>query len=536
MNVNRALGPAVLVIFAIALLLSRGRYLDIFFTSHTILLVIPSGLGLIIFILIKNRIKKKIDLLKIQNDVVVIKNGEKLIASVPYKLSIRERGSQSRIDYANEIEALGRVLSRAFPDLLLTIVTQLENRPNTLLIASCEGKSEEQLRRRLKEFGEFLITVKDSIAPDIEMNSMRSSRALVVPLGDGGDAVFLKVYGSVPALPNSRGYSIGFDIELGKANDGYDTPVGLRKEELLRHVAIFGTTGSGKTNTAGLIAAGAAKLGFRTVIVDWHGEYSALLKDAEKWDVKRPLKLKLFQEDDDLEEVVQVLGEALDLTEPQRFLLLTILNLVRKKSRERVFDAVVRAEENSYWIRDVKYALARKLYTISTPKADILFSDGEGVEWRDILKCLKGINVIDLSLVNNLILRKVYVLFLLRFLTEAHLRNWDGKTTIVVLEEAHNYLKEDNPFIERMMSEMRKFNLGICVVSQSPSTIAPCVIKNTNTKLVHALKSNVDKSVVRDSMALDEKFTSALDKLRVGEALLSSPTLPYPVSLRVKKG
>lgn len=152
------------------------------------------------------------------------------------------------------------------------------------------------------------------------------------------------------------------------------------------------------------------------------------------------------------------------------------------------------------------------------------------------MKCLKGINVIDLSLVNNLILRKVYVLFLLRFLTEAHLRNWDGKTTIVVLEEAHNYLKEDNPFIERMMSEMRKFNLGICVVSQSPSTIAPCVIKNTNTKLVHALKSNVDKSVVRDSMALDEKFTSALDKLRVGEALLSSPTLPYPVSLRVKKG
>ena len=59
-----------------------------------------------------------------------------------------------------------------------------------------------------------------------------------------------------------------------------DVPRGLEKvlERLLsspKHIAVIGSTGAGKTTFTKLLIRYAEHLGYRSIVVDWHGEYTS---------------------------------------------------------------------------------------------------------------------------------------------------------------------------------------------------------------------------------------------------------------------
>jgi len=61
------------------------------------------------------------------------------------------------------------------------------------------------------------------------------------------------------------------------------------------------------------------------------------------------------------------------------------------------------------------------------------------------------------------------------------------------------------------------------------------VLKNTNIKIIHSIKSDIDKKAIRDTLSLDERLTQSLDKLDVGEAVISAPNLKVPIIIKIKK-
>ncbi|MEM2013761.1 MAG: ATPase, partial [Metallosphaera sp.] len=87
----------------------------------------------------------------------------------------------------------------------------------------------------------------------------------------------------------------------------------------------------------------------------------------------------------------------------------------------------------------------------------------------------------------------------------------------------------------KLISEVRKYGLGLCVISQSPSSISPEVLKNTNIKIIHSIKSDTDKRILAEALSLTPSLYDSLDKLDVGEALLSSPNIKIPVVLKIKE-
>jgi len=82
--------------------------------------------------------------------------------------------------------------------------------------------------------------------------------------------------------------------------------------------------------------------------------------------------------------------------------------------------------------------------------------------------------------------------------------------------------------------EGRKFSLGYGLISQKPSTVDPEVVSQSNTFILHQLKSPDDQEYVRtvtESMARDE--LEMVKSLGTGRAIVAGVAVKSPVLLRV---
>jgi len=77
----------------------------------------------------------------------------------------------------------------------------------------------------------------------------------------------------------------------------------------------------------------------------------------------------------------------------------------------------------------------------------------------------------------------------------------------------------------KCLREIRKFGVGLIIVSQSISQLVDDVSMNTNTKIIHAVKSKQDLEVIEKSLYLDQDLVSVIPYMEPGEAVYSTPSL-----------
>jgi len=144
--------------------------------------------------------------------------------------------------------------------------------------------------------------------------------------------------------------------------------------------------------------------------------------------------------------------------------------------------------------------------------------------------------VIDLSVIDSDVLKRLYAMFLLLYVSQYLKKNPNSYRILVVLDEAQNYfINKNDIIIDRIIREWRKFGLFLCLVTQSPSSISEEVLKNANTKIIHTIKSNIDKKIIVDSTALDKDLADYLDKLDVGECICTCPSKKAQILVKIKK-
>ena len=129
------------------------------------------------------------------------------------------------------------------------------------------------------------------------------------------------------------------------------------------------------------------------------------------------------------------------------------------------------------------------------------------------------------------------------------LESSDDLQHVLVIEEAHRLLKNvqtertnemlGNPkgkAVEsfcNLIAEMRSYGQGVIVAEQIPTKIAPDVIKNTNTKIIHRLVSLDDQIAVGTGLGLDEHECRYLNQLSAGTALAHKEGMSKPVEISV---
>ena len=139
--------------------------------------------------------------------------------------------------------------------------------------------------------------------------------------------------------------------------------------------------------------------------------------------------------------------------------------------------------------------------------------------------------------------------FILTNLVEAiraeHLRDMEFRH-ITLVEEAHRllsrYMPGDSPTRKQsvetftdMLAEVRKYGECLIIADQIPSKLAPDVLKNTNTKIVHKILAQDDKEAIGDTMALEDEQKRFLSNLQVGRAILFTQGFTKAVQIQVDK-
>ena len=115
---------------------------------------------------------------------------------------------------------------------------------------------------------------------------------------------------------------------------------------------------------------------------------------------------------------------------------------------------------------------------------------------------------------------------------------------ITLVEEAHRLLSKveygdsgsKKAAVETftdLLAEVRKYGEGLIIVDQIPNKLAPEVLKNTNTKIIHKILARDDKEAVGDTMLMDDKQKEYLSALDVGNAIVFSENTDKPVHVRI---
>lgn len=125
----------------------------------------------------------------------------------------------------------------------------------------------------------------------------------------------------------------------------------------------------------------------------------------------------------------------------------------------------------------------------------------------------------------------------------AHKNNVDFRH-ITLVEEAHRLLSRPDfssggarkaavETFTDMLAEVRKYGESLIIVDQIPNKLAPEVLKNTNTKIIHKIFARDDKDAVGDTMLMDDKQKEYLSSLLTGQAIVFSENTEKPVHVAV---
>lgn len=293
------------------------------------------------------------------------------------------------------------------------------------------------------------------------------------------------------------------------------------------HVVIYGRTGSGKTNTAKLLASVLSRH-VPVLVLDWAGEYEIegfrRMKPGEDLRIN-PLEYVTGELSEHIDFLVDLFGDTFDFTEPQRFMFREALKRAFSESAvptiADLLDALQRVPPRSYYDHEIKAAIRRRLTQLAEGRIGRAFSHTH----VNLSGLFEENVVVDLSAFRSVHSRVLFTLILLKLLYDYavyYRGRLDGIAHATVVEEAWNVIPyrrlDSRPTIgERLFAELRKYGECIIAVSQSPTETAWSITKNAQVIVIH---SSLSKDA--ETMGLVRGGDVSLEELSVGEALVIS--------------
>jgi len=112
---------------------------------------------------------------------------------------------------------------------------------------------------------------------------------------------------------------------------------------------------------------------------------------------------------------------------------------------------------------------------------------------------------------------------------------------LIVLEEAHNYLKSgensiSSRTVQMIAKEGRKYGVGLLLVTQRPSELDETVLSQCGTLIALRMNNSKDRGNIRSAVQDElQSMVDLLPSLRTGEALISGEAVKIPSRVKFYK-
>ncbi|MDG7000901.1 MAG: ATP-binding protein [Nitrososphaerota archaeon] len=360
-----------------------------------------------------------------------------------------------------------------------------------------------------------------------------------------------------------------------------DVPVEIAAQRIAsRHLAILAMTGGGKTVAARRVIRGFIELGYPLLILDPHGDYLGLWERREK--LFPNTKVRLYYPHIVMtkgnKDIVKVLISKMTkgLSEAQQDFLNWVLAQVEasvgepvvnyintlilvstrladknkevtgedkgkkftgptaravRRSLEIVRDSLIKMEVSNKRLREILNDLTFE--ELPDPEAQ---PESVVKPWQVSILYLGGYDHLTQSTIVSILMETL-------FSHRAELSN-RIPPFLTVVEEAHNFVpssKEgtaDTPSLDtlqKVITEGRKFGVGLVLITQRPSRVDETVLSQCNTFLVLRLVNPKDQSYVRSVMEnLPESDAARLPGFGPGQGIISGQAVRFPLQVSIK--
>lgn len=215
-----------------------------------------------------------------------------------------------------------------------------------------------------------------------------------------------------------------------------------------------------------------------------------------------------------------------------------LLNNIEKVVKEQGFDERLK--------NDYIGSIRARLQSLVIGSKGLMLNTRRSINFADLLDRKV---VLELEGIKNGNEKALIMGFVLAAFNEAvkarYLHDKKAHAHIILVEESHRLLSKYMPgdsqnkkqgveTFSDMLAEIRKYGEGLIIVDQIPNKLAPDVLKNTNTKIVHRLFAQDDKEAVGNTMALKEEQKEFLSNLNAGRAIMFSDNYGQALQVQIK--
>ncbi|OAI48328.1 hypothetical protein AYO44_07425 [Planctomycetaceae bacterium SCGC AG-212-F19] len=404
-----------------------------------------------------------------------------------------------------------------------------------------------------------------------------------------GSSIFSLTPAEVAGLHGLQG-----DMLLGHLTGQEEMHVFMQSKNkgvLPRNLGIFGTVGSGKSNTSQVVIEEAARNGWAVIVLDVESEYvdmdqpnadPKMIERLARFD-RQPEGLKDFQvlhpasctSDKagsqpftlrlaDFE--TSVIGELLQVTMPERNALLDCVDYLNQKARAKVTTS---EKEGLQTLLDAS-PQAKLPFTLRSMKERATERSSKGSEFMDYnglsskltwlmqseafdqmnmpsldpVKMMSPgrVTIIDVSVANDVV-KNMVTADLLRKTFALKITNPSTPPTLLIIEEAHSFISKERAeamqatltMLRNITRRGRKRWLSMAFVSQQPGHLPPEIFELCNTRIVHTLRSMHNlEALMATTGDVGRDLWARCPLLGPGQAILSSPQMSRSVILSVR--
>lgn len=340
---------------------------------------------------------------------------------------------------------------------------------------------------------------------------------------------------------------------------GTDVPVVLSIKDIAsQHLSIIAATGSGKSYTVGVLLEEMMRPNNRAavLVVDPHGEYASIdqlknfpeFREADyspnviilrKEDIKiriTELKLDEFMGILEMTDKMETFFEKAYYMLPDRanFRKSDLLNEIRKlreESNQATIDGIIWRYESNIMKRpifdDFQHTRLREQFSVGQ---------------LSVLE-LSGLARKEQQLIVAVLLRRIFDAregTLNRQLGEKD-EKYLPYPVFVVLEEAHRFAPHDGEakslsILRKILSEGRKFGIGVCLVSQRPSKLDADCLSQCMSQVTMRVINPGDKTHIGASIeTMSQDILDELPALAKGEAIISGVAINTTTLVKVRQ-